>query len=97
MNSETLSLADIQPLLLAAKAIMNIDELSKYTGISKSALYKLTAARKFRFSRPNGKMIWVRKEDIDEYLLSNPIQPGDDIEAEAINYINNNSWKGGKI
>ena len=73
---------------------MNIEELSNYTGISKSALYKLTASKRFPFSRPNGKMIFVRREDVDNYLLSNPIIPGDDIEAEAINYVANNPWKG---
>lgn len=95
MEDKNQTLANIQKLLLAQKAIMNIDELSTYTGISKSALYKLTAAKRFAFSRPNGKMIFVRREDIDQYLLSNPIMPGDDIEQEAIDYVTANPWKGG--
>jgi excisionase family DNA binding protein len=94
MTDNNQTLANIQKLLLGQKAIMNIDELSEYTGLSKSALYKLTASKKFPFSRPNGKIIFVRKVDIDNYLLSNPIMPGDDIEAEAINYILSNPMKG---
>jgi len=89
------TLANIAELLLAHKTIMNIDELSKYSGLSKSAIYKLTSAKKFEFSQPNGKMIWVRREIFDRYLLSNPIASVDDIDAAAIDYVTNKAWKGG--
>jgi len=97
MNNNNETLANIESLLLAQKIVMSIDDLSRYSGISKSTLYKWISARKFPFSKPNNKMIFVRRQDFDGFLLSNPVKPGDDIEAEAINYITSKPWNGGKL
>lgn len=53
------------------KTILTMDEASKYTGISKGHLYKLTMDKKISFSKPGGKLIFFEKKDLDEYLLSN--------------------------
>ena len=77
--------------------ILNLKQLSTYTGISESWLYKLVQQHRIPYSRPNGKLLFFDREKIDAWLLSNPVEPGDDIEAEAINYIANNPWKGGLL
>ena len=97
MNTEKLnnnSLEQIENLLLAQKSILNIEELSQLTGLSKSFIYKLTAQRRIPFSKPC-KIIFFKKEDVEKWLMSNPISPLDDIEQEAINYLSQKSLKGG--
>ncbi len=53
------------------KTILNMNEASEYTGLSKGRLYRLTMDKKISFSKPGGKLIFFEKKDLDEYLLSN--------------------------
>lgn len=64
-------LANIESLLLSQKKVFNSDELSEYTGYSKSTIYKMVQANILPFSKPNGKHIFFDKGDIDNWLLSN--------------------------
>ena len=57
----------------AAKEILNIKEAVAYLGISKSQMYKLTSARIIPFSRPSGKLIFFKLEDVINWALSNHI------------------------
>ena len=77
----------IEDLCSAQKSILTLAELSRYTGLSKSCLYKLTSSRKIPFSCPNGKTLFFEKEAIDKWLLSNPIPTADEINAAATNYV----------
>jgi len=87
-------LAEIESLLLAQKRTLNVKELCRFTGLSESFIYKLTAAKRIPFSRPNGKIIFFDREKIQNFLLSNPIDPTEDVEQEAINYVAAKPWKG---
>ena len=94
MKQENNTLAEIENLLLAQKRTLNVKELCRFTGLSESFIYKLTAAKRIPFSRPNGKIIFFDREKIQSFLLSNPIDPTEDIEQEAIDYIAAKPWKG---
>lgn len=48
------------------KEIMNLNELSEYTGISKSHLYYLLANGKLKGNKPFGKLLFFDKKQIDE-------------------------------
>jgi excisionase family DNA binding protein len=94
MTDNNQTIAYIESLLLANKRVLNVPELSQLTGLSKSWIYKLCQEKKIPHSRPNGKLIMFDRVAVQDWLLSNPVKPGDDIEAEAINYILNNPLKG---
>ena len=79
---------------MTQKRTFNVEELSRYTGFSKSFIYKLTSARRIPFSQPNGKLIIFDREKIEDWLLSNEISPVEDVEQVSIDYIANKSWKG---
>lgn len=68
---------------LNSKAVFTLEEFVAYTGMKKSYVYKLTSTRTIRHSKPNGKVIFFAKKDVDEYLLSNPVKTLSEIEAEA--------------
>ncbi|MDG4945115.1 helix-turn-helix domain-containing protein [Weeksellaceae bacterium KMM 9713] len=68
----------LEELKSNTKEILNLEEASKYLGISKSYLYKLTSGNKITYYRPEGKLIYFRKEDLDKYLLRNPQYSQDD-------------------
>ncbi|MBK7369856.1 MAG: helix-turn-helix domain-containing protein [Saprospiraceae bacterium] len=51
---------------IMTKEIMNLNELSEYTGISKSHLYYLLANGKLKGNKPFGKLLFFDKKQIDE-------------------------------
>lgn len=87
------ALVEIRNLMLMNKETMNIDDVSLYTGYEKSYLYKLTSERKIPHSKPGGKSIFFRREEIDEWLNRNPIKTKLQIEEEAKQKINNSKIK----
>jgi excisionase family DNA binding protein len=85
--------ANLESLLLANKKVLNVPELSEFTGLSKSWIYKLCQQRKIPHSCPNGKLLMFDREKIQDWLLSNPVSLAADVEREAINYIARKPWK----
>ena len=71
------------------KNIFNLSEAASFTGYSKSHLYKLTHYRKIEHYKPNGKNIFFKKEDLENFLLQGKkeVVPTEDIEAIAANYM----------
>jgi excisionase family DNA binding protein len=65
---------------MITKTILTFSEASEYTGMSKSYLYKLTSTKKISYSKPNGKIIFFEKEDLDKWMMSNKIMSIQDIK-----------------
>jgi excisionase family DNA binding protein len=53
------------------KKILNLEEASKFLGISKSDLYKRTSTNSIPFHKPSGKLIYFLREDLEAWMLSN--------------------------
>ena len=64
-------LNEIKNLLLQNKKVLTINGLAKYTGYSKSHIYKLTCRNSIPYFKPSGKIIFFNKEEIDNWLLRN--------------------------
>ena len=62
----------ISKLSIAVKTILSAEEASEFLGIKPSYLYKLTSDKKIRFFKPQGKLIYFKKEDLEAFLLRNP-------------------------
>ncbi|WP_421811064.1 helix-turn-helix transcriptional regulator [Flagellimonas sp.] len=71
------------------KNILNLKEACEYTGFSKSHLYKLTHYRKIDHYKPNGKNIFFKKVDLENYMLKGKREamPTSDNENETANYL----------
>tara|TARA_R110000765_G_scaffold295618_1_gene390742 strand:- start:1430 stop:1729 length:300 start_codon:yes stop_codon:yes gene_type:complete len=66
-------LQDIKGLLSQTKKVFNIDDLVKYTGLSKSKIYKLSQLKLI----PTGnnkhiRQLFFNKEEIDNWLIGEP-------------------------
>lgn len=68
------------------KKILNLEEASKFLGISKSDLYKRTSSNAIPFFKPSGKLIYFLREDLENWMLSNRIESNDDITARAAGF-----------
>lgn len=56
-----------------AKEIMNVSEAALYMNLSPSYIYKLTHRRILPHSKPGSKVIYFKKSDLDEWMLSNKV------------------------
>jgi len=48
---------------------MNLDKAAEYLSISKGTLYNLVNKRKISFHKPNGKLLYFRREDLDAFAF----------------------------
>jgi excisionase family DNA binding protein len=56
---------------ITTKNVLNFDEAVEYTGFKRSYLYKLTATGKIPCYRPYGKMLFFKREELEEFLTTN--------------------------
>ncbi|MUH35801.1 DNA-binding protein [Zobellia amurskyensis] len=73
----------LERLLIANKEVLTFEETCDYTGISRSYLYKLTAAGTVPHSKPNGKLIFFERKKIVRWLHQNERKPIREIEVIA--------------
>ena len=65
-----------------AKNILTLEEVAEYTHISKSYVYKLTSKGDIPYYKPNGKQLYFKRTEIDEWLLTNRNKTNQEIERE---------------
>jgi excisionase family DNA binding protein len=64
-------LSEMRNCMLSRKKFLTVSELEGYAGLSKSYIYKLTAAKQVpHFKHPGGKLIYFDRLAIDAWLLS---------------------------
>ncbi len=66
-------LQDIKGLLSHTKKVFNIDDLVKYTGLSKSKIYKLSQLKLIPAgNNKHIRQLFFNKEEIDAWLIGEP-------------------------
>ena len=75
------------------KEVLTSDEAARYMGISKSYLYKLTMRQQIPHYKPNGKMCYFNREELEAWLQNNRISTTEEINSRANAYY----MKGGKV
>jgi len=80
-------LSRIENMLLSQKTVLNFDEASVYTGLSKSHLYKLTSTGGVPCYKPTGKKLYFDKSELDEWMLRGKKLSQDEIDDKAENFI----------
>ena len=72
---------------LLQKEVINFNDACKYLDISGSHLYKLTSLNQVPRFCPQGKKVYFRRQEIDEWLMRNRQETAEDIETAAANYL----------
>jgi excisionase family DNA binding protein len=93
LKKQEKQLKSIEGLLSTSKNILNLDDLSHLTGLSKSHIYKLTASSKIPHYKQSSHLYFDRLE-IEAWLKENRIKTQSEIEQEASTYVTLNK-KGG--
>lgn len=76
------------------KNVLTFNEAAEYAGISKSCLYKMTSQKLISHYKPNGKMIFFDREELEAYLLSVRVKPQSEIDEAASTYVVTGKHKG---
>ena len=69
------------------KQVLNLNEAAKYLDISKSHLYKLTSRKEIPFYCPQGKRLYFKKDELDQWLTRNRSASLGELETRAANYL----------
>ncbi|EFB30640.1 DNA binding domain, excisionase family [Segatella oris F0302] len=78
---------ELEQLLFTNKNVLSFDEASKFLNLSKSYLYKLTSGNLIPHYKPQGKMLYFEKAELEAWLRQNPIKTSAQIAQEAQRYI----------
>ena len=80
----------IEKGVMMQKNVLTFEEAVMFTGLAKSYLYKLTAGGKIPYYKPSGKLIYFQREELERWMLRNPVKTADEIEQQAVNYCHTN-------
>jgi excisionase family DNA binding protein len=56
---------------LATKNILTLNEAAIFLGISKGYLYRLTSRKLIPFYKPNGKLVYFKRAELEKWITSN--------------------------
>jgi excisionase family DNA binding protein len=91
MDEVLMRLEKIERLLesqnLLVKEVLNFNDAAVYLELSASHLYKLTSTGYIPFYKPNGKKLYFKRAELDQWLLRNRSTSQDEIETAAANYL----------
>lgn len=83
---ENIELMLLQQNLLQ-KEVLNLKEACTYLDMSASHLYKLTSQKQITHFCPQGKKLYFKRNELDQWLLRNRQHSTDEIETMAANYL----------
>lgn len=86
----------IEAATLSHKGVFTFDEACKFTGLSRSKMYKHTSQNTVPFSKPFGKLVYFDRIQLEKWMLQNPISTTDEIETQAQKYCMSNKKGGNK-
>jgi excisionase family DNA binding protein len=72
---------------LLQKEVMTLNDACEYLSVSASYLYKLTCTDQIPHYIPTGKKIYLKRSEIDEWILRNRQFTNAEIEEAAEQYI----------
>lgn len=76
---------------LGLKNVLTMDEMVVFTGLSKSTLYKMTSRKEIKHYKPNNKLIYFKRDEVEAWLFSNAINTDEEITQKATDYCYSNN------
>ena len=73
--------------ILAAKNVLDLEDVSALTGLSKSYLYKLTCNKDIPHYKPHGKQVYFDRKEIEDWMKQNRVATNAELESQAATYL----------
>jgi len=78
---------ELEKMVFMNKNVLSFEEASRFLNLSKSYLYKLTSGNLIPHYKPQGKMLYFEKAELEAWLRQNPVKTATQINQEAKRYI----------
>lgn len=72
--------------LLAAKNVLTVEDAAILLGLSPSTIYRWTMSKIIPHYKPNGKLVFFNKKELEDWMMRNRVASEDEIMDEAANY-----------
>lgn len=82
-------------IAITQKRVLTTDETARFLGMSKSSLYKLMMRREIPFSKPNGKLCFFSRQELENWLMRNRVATADELHEQAENFCSRTRFKKG--
>ena len=69
------------------RTLLTTEEAASYMGIKKSYLHKLMMKKEIPFFKPNGKLCYFDRKDLDKWMRRIRIASNQEIDSQAQGYI----------
>ena len=77
----------IEKNLYILKEYLTVTEAANYLALSPSMIYKLTSKHELPIYKPNGKTIFIRRDDLNRWIAKNRVLSQDEIEEYALTHM----------
>lgn len=77
---------ELEKAIFQVKNVFSFEEASQFLNLSKSYLYKLTSGNLIPHYKPQGKMLYFEKSELEEWLRQNPVKTKEQLEEKARSY-----------
>ena len=74
---------DLEKNIYVCKDMFTPEEAAKYLGVSLSHLYRLTSKNEITKYKPSGKLMYLAKVDLNQWMMSNEIPSNERLESLA--------------
>jgi len=72
--------------LLAAKNVLTVEDAAILLGLSPSTIYRWTMTKIIPHYKPNGKLVFFNKKELEDWMMRNRVASEEEIMDEAANY-----------
>ena len=72
--------------LLAAKTVLTVEDAAILLGLSPSTIYRWTMTKIIPHYKPNGKLVFFNKKELEDWMMRNRGASEEEIMDEAANY-----------
>ena len=69
------------------RTLLTTEEAATYMGIKKSYLHKLMMKKEISFFKPNGKLCYFDRQDLDKWMRRIRVASNQEIDSQAQGYI----------
>lgn len=73
--------------LLGAKQVLTRSDVAILTGLTTATIYKLTTERRIPHYKPNGRLLYFDRKEIEEWMKQNRVGTTQEAEREAAKYL----------
>jgi excisionase family DNA binding protein len=73
--------------IVQQKEILTIEEAVDFLGLSKSRLYKMTSNKEIPHYKPGGKVTYLKRTDLEEWVFSNRIGSVEELYNDSYKHL----------